>query len=85
MPWSFLFLHTMGRRQQRIEVDRGSLVWTDYTGKEMQVICANGAVYHGVLKKANDKKIFIKDLSGVEFTLAIETIKEIILDFITKY
>ena len=75
----------MGRRQQRIDVYPTSMVWTDYTGKEMQVVCTNGAVYHGILQKTNDKKIVIKDLSGVQFALSIETIKEIILDFITEY
>ena len=75
----------MGKRQQRIEVYQASLVWSNYLGKEMNVVCANGAVYHGVLEKVEEKKILLKDLLGEKVVLSIDHIKEIILDFVTEY
>ena len=75
----------MGKRQQRIEVYRTPLIWSDYLGKEMNVVCTNGSVYHCILKKADDKNIFIEDFLGKSITLSQDSIKEIILDFVTNY
>jgi hypothetical protein len=75
----------MGRRQQRIEAYHVSLIWNDYLGKEMNVVCTNGAVYHCILKKVDEKTIFIQDFLGETITLSMENIKEIILDFVTDY
>jgi len=75
----------MGKRQQRIEVYNQTVVWTNYLGKEMNVICSNGAVYHCKLEKADHRNIYIKDLLGEQFSLPIDHIKEIILDFVTEY
>ncbi len=85
MPLSFLFLHTMGRRQQRIEVYNQTVVWANYMGKEMNVICSNGSVYHCKLEKTDLEKIYIKDFLGEKISLPIHQIKEIILDFVTEY
>lgn len=51
----------------------------------MNVICSNGAVYHCKLEKVDAQNIYIRDLLGEHVTLPIDHIKEIILDFITKY
>jgi len=51
----------------------------------MNVICSNGAVFHCKLKKADQQKIYIKDLLGEEITLPIDSIQEIIIDFVTEY
>ena len=75
----------MGRRQQRIEVYHQTVVWENHIGKEMNVICSNGAVYHCKLEKADQFKIYIKDLLGEKLTLPIDSIKEIIIDFVTEY
>jgi len=75
----------MGKRQQRIEVYNQSVSWESYVGKEMNVVCSNGAVYHCKLEKADVQKIYIKDLLGEYISLPIDQIKEIILDFVTEY
>jgi FMN-dependent NADH-azoreductase len=75
----------MGKRQQRIDVYHQPVVWTSYIGKEMNVVCSNGAVYHCVLEKADHQKIYIKDLLGEKVSLPIDSIKEIIIDFVTEY
>ncbi|MBC7486702.1 MAG: hypothetical protein H7282_08115 [Cytophagaceae bacterium] len=75
----------MGKRQQRIEVYHQTVVWANYIGKEMNVICSNGAVYHCKLEKADQLKIYIKDLLGEKASLPIDSIKEIIIDFVTEY
>jgi hypothetical protein len=75
----------MGKRQQRIEIYNRTVVWPNYVGKEMNVVCTNGAVYHCKLEKADLRNIYIKDLLGEHVTLPIESIQEIILDFETEY
>lgn len=75
----------MGKRQQRIEVYHQPVDWATYIGKEMNVICSNGAVYHCKLEKADPQKIYIKDLLGERVSLPIDSIKEIIIDFVTEY
>lgn len=75
----------MGKRQQRIEVYHQSVDWNNYIGKEMNVICSNGAVYHCKLEKADAHQLYIRDLLGERVSLPIDQIKEIILDFVTEY
>lgn len=75
----------MGKRQQRIEIYNRTVSWSNYVGKEMNVVCTNGVVYHCKLEKADLRTIYIKDLLGEHVTLPIESIKEIILDFVTEY
>ncbi len=75
----------MGKRQQRIEVYNQTVAWTNYLGKEMNVVCSNGAVYHCKLEKEDRGNLYIRDLLGERITLPIENIKEIILDFVTEY
>lgn len=74
----------MGRRQQRIDVYKQTVVWQEHIGKEMHVVCSNGAVFHCKLEKADSQKIYIKDFLGEAVVLPIDTIKEIILDFVTE-
>ena len=75
----------MGKRQQRIEVYNQSVSWASYVGKEMNIVCSNGAVYHCKLEKADVHQLYIKDLLGKHISLPIDHIKEIILDFVTEY
>ena len=75
----------MGKRQQRIEVYNQPIHWASYIGKEMNVVCSNGAVYHCKLEKADAQKLYIRDLLGEKISLPIDHIKEIILDFVTEY
>ena len=75
----------MGKRQQRIDVYQEPVVWANYIGKEMNVVCSNGVVYHCKLEKADQKNIGIKDLLGERVSLPIDSIKEIIIDFVTEY
>lgn len=51
----------------------------------MNVVCSNGAVYHCKLERADQQKIYIKDLLGEKVSLPIDSIKEIIIDFVTEY
>lgn len=75
----------MGKRQQRIDVYDQTVVWTNYIGKEMNIVCSNGSVYHCRLEKADHRSIYIKDLLGKKISLPIDGIKEIIIDFVTEY
>jgi hypothetical protein len=75
----------MSKRQQRIEIFHQTVNWANYIGKEMNVVCTNGAVYHCKLEKAETQKIYIRDLLGEPISLPIDSIKEIILDFVSEY
>jgi ferredoxin-fold anticodon binding domain-containing protein len=84
MPISFLFLHTMGKRQNRINCTAGLTDWTPYITQEVNVICCSGVVYHGVLKAVESDFILLKDFSGTTVKLSIVDLKELIIDYVSQ-
>ncbi len=84
MPISFLFLHTMGKRQKRINCTAGLSSWTPYVEQEVNVICCSGVVYHGMLISVEKDSIRLKDFAGSTVKLSIVDLKELIIDYVSQ-
>lgn len=74
----------MGKRQKRINMTEGYTSWVPYLRQEVNVVCASGIVYHGLLVLVQSDVIAIQDFSGNHFRIAFTDLKELIVDYVSS-
>ncbi len=70
----------MGKRLERITSDKFSTRLAGFVGQSLHVVLRDGHTYFGVLRKADNEKLELRDLRFHRHRFAQADILELILD-----